>query len=70
MKSVRPDVFTLLAQANWIDNSLAETMKHTVGFRNIAVHDDQSLLLPIVENIIANHLDDFVNSSKQLLQHK
>ena len=64
------DVFTLLAQANWIDSELAETMKRMVGFRNIAVHDYQALLLPIVENIIKNHLDDFINFSKQLLQHK
>jgi uncharacterized protein YutE (UPF0331/DUF86 family) len=64
------DVFTLLAQANWIDTNIAENMKRMVGFRNIAVHDYQALLLPIVENIIANHLDDFVNFSKQLLQHK
>lgn len=64
------DVFTLLAQANIIDNTLAETMKRMVGFRNIAVHDYQALLLPIVENIIANHLDDFVHFSKQLLQLK
>jgi uncharacterized protein YutE (UPF0331/DUF86 family) len=45
-------------------------MKRMVGFRNIAVHDYQALLLPIVENIITNHLDDFVNFSQQLLQHK
>jgi len=64
------DVFTLLAQASLIDNNLAEIMKRMVGFRNIAVHDYQALLLPIVENIITNHLDDFVSFSKQLLQHK
>ena len=64
------DVFTLLAQANWIDANIAEAMKRMVGFRNIAVHDYQAILLPIVENIITNHLDDFVNFSKQLLQQK
>lgn len=64
------DVFTLLAQANLIDDTLADTMKRMVGFRNIAVHDYQALLLPIVENIISNHLDDFIHFSKQLLQQK
>ncbi len=64
------DVFTLLAQANLIEDNLAETMKRMIGFRNIAVHDYQALLIPIVENIITNHLDDFVNFSKQLLQQK
>lgn len=28
------DVFTLLAQATLIDNTLAEKMKHMIGFRN------------------------------------
>ena len=64
------DVFTLLAQANLIDNVLADTMKRMIGFRNIAVHDYQALLLPIVENIIAHHLDDFIKFSTQLLQQK
>jgi uncharacterized protein YutE (UPF0331/DUF86 family) len=44
-------------------------MKRMIGFRNIAVHDYQALLLPIVENIIQHHLDDFLSFSKQLLQN-
>jgi uncharacterized protein YutE (UPF0331/DUF86 family) len=63
------DVFTLLSQNGFIDNTLAETMKRMIGFRNIAVHDYQALLLPIVENIIQHHLDDFLSFSKQLLQN-
>ncbi len=63
------DVFTLLAQAKRIDSTTAESMKRMVGFRNIAVHDYQALLLPIVENIITNHLDDFDQFSKQILKH-
>ena len=55
------DVFVLLAQAGWIDTHLSDVMKRMVGFRNIAVHDYQTLLLPIVEKIIATHLDDFLH---------
>jgi len=62
------DVFSLLSRSGFIHNALAETMKKMIGFRNIAVHDYQALLLPIVENIIRNHLDDFISFSKQLLQ--
>lgn len=61
------DVFTLLAQANWIDTKLAEQLKHMVGFRNIAVHDYQALQLPITVSIIQNHLDDFLEYSQALL---
>lgn len=63
------DLFTLLAQANKIDTDLAEKMKRMVGFRNIAVHDYQSLLLPIVTNIINHHLNDFLDFSTIILKN-
>lgn len=46
---------------------MADAMKKMVGFRNIAVHDYQSLLLPITENIITNHLDEFLQFTHMLL---
>lgn len=61
------DVFTLLAQARWIETALAERLQKMVGFRNIAVHDYQALQLPIVEAVITKHLDDFTAYSKALL---
>jgi uncharacterized protein YutE (UPF0331/DUF86 family) len=63
------DVFTLLSRAGWIDNGLADSLKRMVGFRNIAVHEYQSLQLPITISIIRNNLDDFVAYSKTLLLH-
>ncbi|MDO9236529.1 MAG: DUF86 domain-containing protein [Aquabacterium sp.] len=62
------DAFELLAHAKHIDPSLADAMKKMAGFRNIAVHDYQSLLLPITENIIQNHLDEFTQFTRMLLQ--
>ena len=41
------NVFTLLTQAGWIDSELEDSLKRMVGFRNIAVHDYQTLQLPI-----------------------
>jgi uncharacterized protein YutE (UPF0331/DUF86 family) len=64
------DVFTLLANDGWIEAELAEALKHMVGFRNIAVHDYQSLQLPITVKIITEHLDDFLRFSQALLQRK
>jgi uncharacterized protein YutE (UPF0331/DUF86 family) len=46
---------------------LAQSMKHMVGFRNIAVHEYQSLQLPITVNIIEQHLDEFLAFSRQML---
>ena len=62
------DVFALLAQANWIDSELAETMKRMVGFRNIAVHDYKKLQLVITVNVITQHLDDFLRYSSAILK--
>ena len=49
--------------------TLAEGLQRMVGFRNIAVHDYQSLQLPITVAIIEKHLDEFLQYSKTLLQH-
>lgn len=54
----RREVFDLLFQGNIIGRDMAEKLKVMVGFRNIAVHDYQSVNLEIVQNIIDKHLDD------------
>lgn len=61
------DVFALLAQGGWISSALADSLKHMVGFRNIAVHDDPTLQLPITVSIIQSHLDEFLQYSQALL---
>jgi len=62
------DVFALMAQAGWIDAGLAESLKRMVGFRNIAVHDYQSLQIPIAINVITQHLDEFLRYSALVLK--
>ncbi len=62
------DVFALLAQAGWIALPLAEGLKRMVGFRNIAVHDYETLQLPIAIRIIETHLDEFLDYSSCLLR--
>lgn len=62
------DVFRLLAQAGWIDLTLADGLKRMVGFRNIAVHDYQALQLPIMISIIEKHLHEFLDYSQTLLR--
>jgi len=64
------DVFALLAQHQRIDATLADALKRMVGFRNIAVHDYQTLQLPITVAIIQTHLDEFLLYSKTLLQER
>jgi uncharacterized protein YutE (UPF0331/DUF86 family) len=61
------DVFALLATAHWLKPELAESMKHMVGFRNIAVHEYQTMQLPITVNIIQLQLGEFLAYSRQML---
>lgn len=62
------DVFFLLAQAGWMDATLQDTMQRMVGFRNIAVHDYQKLLLPILQRVVTVHLNDFLRFTAAILK--
>jgi uncharacterized protein YutE (UPF0331/DUF86 family) len=62
------DVFTLLERAGHIDPATAQAMRKMVGFRNVAVHEYQALVLPIAINIITLHLDDFFKFSQALIK--
>lgn len=57
-----------MARAQWIDAPLAEALKRMVAFRNIAVHDYQSLILPILVHVITGHLDEFLAFTRIVLQ--
>jgi uncharacterized protein YutE (UPF0331/DUF86 family) len=64
------DVFEILSQAKWIDQTLADSLKRMVGFRNIAVHGYQKLLMPITIKVITEHLIEFLQYSEQMLKHE
>lgn len=53
------DVFRSLAHKEVIDAQLAENLARSVGFRNIAVHQYQSINWHIVYAIITTRLEDF-----------
>lgn len=62
------DVFDVLARGGVIAPALAESLKRMVAFRNIAVHDYQSLLLPILVSVITEHLDEFLLFTQKVLR--
>lgn len=62
------DVFELLHRGGWVDASLLPAMKSMIGFRNIAVHEYQTLQLPITVSIITRHLGDFTAFSSAILR--
>ena len=61
------DVFDMLSAAGWVELALADAMKRMVGFRNIAVHDYQELLLPITVSVITEHLDELLRFTAAIL---
>ncbi|MBS0634306.1 MAG: DUF86 domain-containing protein [Verrucomicrobia bacterium] len=50
--------FQILHHNGIIDKDLKEKMEHMVGFRNIAVHDYESINPEILKSIVKNHLKD------------
>lgn len=62
------DAFRFLQEEEIIEESLAKSLMNMVGFQNIAVHDYQALDLDILETILKNHIDDFSDFSKIILQ--
>ena len=52
------ETFSLLAQHAVIDTELASRLRKMVGFRNIAVHNYQSLDPRIIDHVVENRLED------------
>ncbi len=49
------------------DDALATALQRMVGYRNIAVHDYQSLNMAVTVAVIERHLDDFLAFSRTIL---
>lgn len=61
------DAFEFLFHNNIIDEELSGNLKSMVGFRNIAVHDYQTVNLNIVKEIIENHIYDLKKFANQMI---
>jgi uncharacterized protein YutE (UPF0331/DUF86 family) len=59
--------FTLLEQRGLVDAELAIKLRKMVGFRNIAVHDYQTVDPAVVEAIVTGHLDDLRTFAARIL---
>lgn len=58
LASAIKDNFRFLNEAGIIDESLLKKMQSMVGFRNIAVHDYQSINVDILKSILTENLRD------------
>jgi uncharacterized protein YutE (UPF0331/DUF86 family) len=63
------DAFSLIEEKGIIDAPLSAKMKAMIGFRNIAVHDYQEINLVILQKILENHLDDFLQYTSAILSY-
>ncbi|WP_195604318.1 type VII toxin-antitoxin system HepT family RNase toxin [Clostridium tyrobutyricum] len=64
------DAFEILFNNKIIDENLMRELKSMVGFRNIAVHDYQTVNLDIVKAVIENHIDDLKKFSSSILKNQ
>ncbi|MGD6843083.1 type VII toxin-antitoxin system HepT family RNase toxin [Bacillus infantis] len=63
------DAFSLIEESGIINAPLSVKMKAMIGFRNIAVHDYQEINLVILQKILENHLDDFLEYTSAILRY-
>jgi len=63
------DAFRLLVDAEHLDRELGERLMKLVGFRNIAVHNNRELDLDIVQSILTERLDDFLDLARIAVRH-
>ncbi|MBV4427566.1 type VII toxin-antitoxin system HepT family RNase toxin [Clostridium tyrobutyricum] len=64
------DAFEILFNNKIIDENVMRELKSMVGFRNIAVHDYQTVNLDIVKAVIENHIDDLKKFSSLILKNQ
>ena len=60
--------FDVLAQLGVISPDLAARMKNAVGFRNIAVHNYETINWQIVHAIATRHSSDFKDFAQAIIQ--
>jgi uncharacterized protein YutE (UPF0331/DUF86 family) len=56
--------FEILAQQKVLSTHVADQLKKSVGFRNIAVHNYEAINWQIVHSIVRDHLQDFTEFAK------
>lgn len=62
--------FDALAEMGVIDSGLAERMRKSVGFRNVAVHNYRGIDWQIVHAVATRHLGDFEAFGSAIIAHE
>lgn len=62
------DAFEILRQAELLDAELSTRLKKMVGFRNVAVHDYQSIDMGILQRILEMHAMELSRFAETVLK--
>ena len=68
--STMAETFVNLERNDIITPEIADKMKRSVGYRNIAIHNYDDIDLSITYDIATHHLDDFKDFIKQILDYE
>jgi uncharacterized protein YutE (UPF0331/DUF86 family) len=60
------EIFEILARSGWLSEKLLSRLQSMVGFRNILVHAYEVVDLAIVEDVVVNHLEDFLDFVREI----
>lgn len=63
----KKEAFIKLEENKLISKQISENMQKMVGFRNIAIHDYKQIDEEILEDVLKNHLNDFLDFAKEIL---
>lgn len=61
------EAFTGLERLNMITPTIADKMRRSIGYRNVAVHNYDDIDLTITYDIASHHLGDFKDYIKQVI---
>lgn len=60
------ELFTLLERNGWISGEVADRLRDMAGFRNVLVHGYAELDLAVVQEILAERLEDLEEFGRQI----
>ncbi len=62
------NAFEILYKHSFIDKSIKDKMIKMAGFRNIAIHDYQTINIEILKSILSNNLEDLQDFYIQIIE--
>ena len=62
------EIFQILEKNNVVSKELSKKLQEVVGFRNVAIHDYQTIDLGILQKIVENNLEDILELAREIIK--